>query len=76
MVNRELVDESHELLTNAVISLLRFVLACRFEIVSDGAAGNGDWSTLRLLFEPANELSQPAIVSLGRRAFATLVNLQ
>ena len=75
MVNRELVDERDNLPANAVVSLLRLVLARRFEVVSDGAAGDGDRPTLRLLFEPANELSQPAIVSLGRRAFATDANL-
>ena len=75
VVNRELVDERDELPANTVIPLLRFVLACRLEVVGDGTAGDGDRPTLRLLFEPANELSQPAIVSLGRRAFATDANL-
>ena len=75
MVNRELVDERDDLPANTVIPLLRFVLACRLEVVGDGTAGDGDGPTLRLLFKPANELSQPAIVSLGRRTFSTQMNL-
>ena len=75
VMNRELVDERHDLPANSVMPFLCLVVTCRLEVLSDGAVGDGDRPALRILLEPANELPQPAVIIVERPAFATDTNL-